>query len=301
MEQEDEVVMTESEKGNGGAEPEAPVYPAAGAASGRSAAAEAEVRYVYALGRVEPRFPSLSIEKEFAQATGRASTAGMTDRQAFYDVLRAPENHYLLHQLCWVFTIEGLDTYILQPRFGDDIDLLLETVRPAPRPTDVDVIIGWRGPLAGPEYCNGLMLPMVAFDQIYAFDIDSLVGSIPRPDKIAAKAFTPVAEELFLRIMQMADNAGATDEHRALNYMAVRYPAIYAQAADAFADEQTLSAVNVRTSRLSGVRNLVDAVFTYTHRSTGVVTRYFARVDVTDEFPFLVTKLSPYYVYDQNP
>src|SRR5512147_1184868 len=38
--------------------------------------------YVYALGRIEPRFPTLSVEKEMAQATGRAETAGLTDRQA---------------------------------------------------------------------------------------------------------------------------------------------------------------------------------------------------------------------------
>ena len=45
--------------------------------------------YVYALGRVEPRFPSLAVEKEFAQATGRAETAGLTDRQALHAVLSA--------------------------------------------------------------------------------------------------------------------------------------------------------------------------------------------------------------------
>jgi hypothetical protein len=28
---------------------------------------------------------------------------------------------------------------------------------------------------------------------------------------------------------------------------------------------------------------------------TDVVEKYFVRVDVTEEFPFLVTKLSPYY------
>src|SRR6516225_2832833 len=38
--------------------------------------------YVYALGRIEPRFPRLSVEKEYAQATSRAETAGLTDRQA---------------------------------------------------------------------------------------------------------------------------------------------------------------------------------------------------------------------------
>jgi hypothetical protein len=39
----------------------------------------AAVAYVYALGRVEPRIPHLSVEKEFAQATGRAQTVGLTD------------------------------------------------------------------------------------------------------------------------------------------------------------------------------------------------------------------------------
>jgi hypothetical protein len=32
--------------------------------------------YVYAIGSIAPRFPQLSVEKEFAQATGRAVTNG---------------------------------------------------------------------------------------------------------------------------------------------------------------------------------------------------------------------------------
>ena len=51
--------------------------------------------YVYAIGRIEPRFPQLSIEKEFAQATGRAETGRLTDRQAAHHVLTRPENRYL--------------------------------------------------------------------------------------------------------------------------------------------------------------------------------------------------------------
>src|SRR4051812_49304277 len=58
--------------------------------------------YVYALGRIEPRFPSLAVEKEFAQATGRAATAGLTDRQAYQQVLAERSNRYLVRQLCWV-------------------------------------------------------------------------------------------------------------------------------------------------------------------------------------------------------
>jgi hypothetical protein len=93
----------------------------------------------------------------------------------------------------------------------------------------------------------------------------------------------------------MADNAGATDEHRALNYLVVRYPAIYATAAEAFGRNASLTAVEVHPSPLSGTRKIVDVVFSFTNRNTDVTEKFFVRVDVTEEFPFLVTKMSPYY------
>jgi len=256
---------------------------------------EAPGAYVYALGRVEPRFPRLAVEKESAQATGRAETAGLTDRQALHAVLGQRQNRYLARQLCWVLTIEGLETYILQPRDPADLDLLVEAVRPTPSPLDVDVVIGVRGPLAPPELCNGLMVPIVVFDQLYSFDRASLVKAIPKPEKIAAKQFETVSGELFERVLQMADNAGAIDDHRALNYCVVRYPAIYAAAVDAYGRDCALTAVDARPSVLSGVRKVVEVIFSYTNRNTDVTEKFFVRVDVTEEFPFLVTKLSPYY------
>jgi hypothetical protein len=121
-----------------------------------------------------------------------------------------------------------------------------------------------------------------------------LIKAIPRPDKVAAKEFGPAAEELFDRIMQMTDNAGATDENRALNYLAVRYPAIYATAAEAFGRNSSLTALDVSLSSLVGVRK-IDCIWSFTHRQYDVTERFFCRVDVTEEFPFLVTKMSPYY------
>jgi PatG Domain len=102
--------------------------------------------YVYAIGKVEPRFPSLSVEKEFAQITGRTETAGLSDRQALQRVLSDRQNRYLARQLCWVLTIEGLDTYLLYPRDPSDLGLLVEAVRPVPSPLDVDVVIGTQAP-----------------------------------------------------------------------------------------------------------------------------------------------------------
>ncbi|MEA2138490.1 MAG: hypothetical protein QOG56_1640 [Solirubrobacteraceae bacterium] len=254
-----------------------------------------ETPYVYALGRVEPRFPSLAVEKEFAQATGRAETAGLTDRQALQEVLSERPNRYLARMMCWVLTVEGLETYVLTPRDPGDLDLLVEALRPSPRPTDVDVVIGLRAGITPPELCNGLMVPTVVYDQLYSFDVDALLEAIPVPDDADEKQFRAVAEELLWRMLQMADNAGATDEHRALNYLAVRYPALYATAAEQYVADATLTRVEVRPSRLSGVRNIVDVIFSFTNRRTEVTEQVFVRVDVTEAFPFLVTKLMPYY------
>ena len=64
---------------------------------------------------------------------------------------------------------------------------------------------------------------------------------------------------------------------------------------DCYADNYSLTGVEVRPSRLSGVRRIVDVVFSFTSRTTDITEKYFVRVDVTEEFPFLVTKLSPFY------
>ena len=127
-----------------------------GAGRNGGARTTAAPSYVYAIGRIEARFPRPSVEKEFAQATGRAETAGLTDRQALQKVLSQRQNRYLARQLCWVMTIEGLETYILVPRDPADMDLLVEALRPTPSPMDLDCVIGVQGPIAPPEMCNGL-------------------------------------------------------------------------------------------------------------------------------------------------
>lgn len=251
--------------------------------------------YVYAIGRIEARFPLLSVEKEFAQAAGRAETAGQADQEVFYTVLSKPENRYLARQLCWVFAVQGLDTYILHLRDPRDFDRLVHAIRPHPSPLDLDVVIGQRGPVASLDACNGLMVPIVLVDQLYSFDREALLKAIPRPEKSTEKQFAAAAADVFDRILQMTDNAGATDDHRALNYLAMRYPGVYAKAAEAFGRDCALTSIDVVPSRLSGTRTIVDVVFSYTNRSTDFTERCYVRADVTDVFPFLVTKMSPYF------
>lgn len=265
------------------------------ATCGRAGEIASDDRYfppVYALGKVECRFPTLGIEKELAQAIGRGNAEGLTDRGAVYEALK--ENRYLARRMCYVLVIAGLDTYLLQPRDPMDLDLLVEAVRPAEHEGQMDAVVGIRGPVASPELCNGLTVPVVVFDQLYSFGMDELRRSIPRPDGVDEESFLATADEVLSRITALGDNAGTADEDRALNYLALRYERIYSATLEAHGRNESLSAIEVRPSALSAGRRRVDVIFSYTDRSTDVTQRHAVRVDVTEPFPFLVTKLSPY-------
>jgi hypothetical protein len=249
---------------------------------------------VYVIGHIEPRYPLLSVEKEAMQAVSRAGVTKDTDRQIMAKVLQDPNNKYLVRQLCWVLLVQGIETYILMPRDGN-YQPLVDTYRAEPNPGDLELVIGLRGPIAPPTMCNGLLVPIVIFDQIYAFDRKSLLDSIPVPKDADGKKFAAAASEMFDRIIQQSDNHGATPEDIAKNYLAVRYARIYALAAEQFAENRSFTSIDVLPSPLSGTRKVFDVVFSFTDRATDVVSKYFVRVDVTECFPFLASKMSPYF------
>jgi hypothetical protein len=252
--------------------------------------------YIYSAGQVEaPIFPTEDLEKEYAQVVGESYADGLTDRQTLHAILSQPENRYIVRRMCWVFSVAGTETYILQPCCGQGFDMLVQSLRPVPHNNDIDVVIGVRGPNAPAIMCKGRPLPIVIFDKIYSFDRDELIKSIPKPKKMTQKDFAPAAEELFRKIMQMADNAGSTDEHRALNYLAVRYDAIYAKAAEMYEKNYSLSKFEWRSSSVSGVHKILDVIFSYKHRQTDFVDKYYCRVNITGQYPFLHAKLSPYF------
>ena len=54
----------------------------------------------------------------------------------------------------------------------------IDAIEPAENPP-ISTVIGVRGPIAPADYCNGLMVPIVVFDQIYTFARDALIEMIP--------------------------------------------------------------------------------------------------------------------------
>ena len=249
--------------------------------------------YVYVLGQIEARFPSRSIEKEYVQIIERSKSANFEHQQAFYSVLSQPENRYLARKLSWVLTKEGVPIYILLPTSPEDLDILLEAIRPSACPLDRQVVVGRKGPVAPPEMC-GLEVPMVLVDHLYSFEYSNLMKSI-HPEPTVDEKLKAAAVEMCQRMMQITDNTGSADKHRALNYLAACYPPIYTMAAEKFERNFSLTSAEAHPSRLSDSRRIVSVVFSFTDRENGITEKYFVRVDVTEEFPFIVTKMAPYY------
>jgi len=119
--------------------------------------------------------------------------------------------------------------------------------------------------------------------------------AIPNREGTDEDQFKKTSDALFNHIVQIADNAGATDEHRALNYLSVRYDEIYHTTQLKQNDNYSFTAIDVRPSRLTGARKVVDVIFSYENRSNRAVQKWFVRVDVTEEFPFLVSPMQQYF------
>ncbi len=214
------------------------------------------------------------MEKEFAQAAGRSDTAGKTDQQTFQSVLSQPQNRYLVRQLCWVLTVQGLETYLLVPRDPTQIDLLVDAIRPASSPMDIDVVIGLRGPVASPEMCNGLMIPMGRGRSDLFLQ--------PR----RAHQGHPEAAEDDGGAVQRGLRGAVRQDHAADRQcggdgrpprLELPFHAVSGdlrQGAEEFANDFSLTGVDVRPSPLSSTRNMVDVIFSYTNRNTDFTEKF---------------------------
>ena len=188
----------------------------------RRGSSSAPVSYVYAIGSIVARALSLSVEKEFAQATvlcrdrGAERSGGVRQGalQAGESVSRPP-------------TLLGLD------RTG------ARDVHPAPsRPQGFRSARGGHpaatqphGPRRG-HRGTGADRRAGALQRAHGPDRPLRPGvlvrpgralkAIPRPEGVKAGEFEAAAGDVFDRILLMADNAGSADGHRALNYLAMR-------------------------------------------------------------------------------
>jgi hypothetical protein len=256
-----------------------------------SAFSASSAYYAYAFGRIEPRFPNIGVEKEFAQFASRAPSTGVDDAAFIRSVLSDPGAQYLARQLCWVFSNQDRDCFVVAPRDQNELDNLIESFASSKENTIV-VVVGRAVVGAGwaPE-TGEAALPRFGADQLIHFDIDEFVSRVPRSADLPEDEFKNAVRSVFGRIHRRSENTGITDDHRALNYLALRYPVIFEVTTRAAAKSLVLASIDARAQTTGDVRRIVTVRFNFRGPGNGFIEKYNCRVDVTEEFPFI---LSPF-------
>ncbi len=269
---------------------------------GCSGGGHGSLGYVYAIGRIYPKFPNESVEKEYNYASNEFKANGPANALP-YQVLSQGRNLYLAQMMCWILQIDGVDTYIVKPRSDVELYHLIAALAPVNvGEVKFDVIIGNRGPIAGPNECNGLQLPTVVCNLSYDFTFNQFTTAIKEQIKDVPEA---IVNSMLQQMLKISDNAGETDAHRAINYLTIRSKDIYYMAWQMHLDEPTipyplglylLEAVDVKPSNVQGNRRIVDVIFTWISRDRVEKTYWYLKVDVTEQLPFMASKkLSKYY------
>jgi hypothetical protein len=248
--------------------------------------------FVYALGRLDVRFPSVGFEREFQQRSARAAGDATAPRgPRLRQVLES--NGHLARRMCYLLMIGGAPAYVVAPAASYMLPEVMNAVEQIGREDTWCLVIGRRGPITSPGSCGGVMAPIVAADQIYAFSGDEWYGSLEgqlesvfTAKRVTRKDFGSVARDLFSQVVQSTENLGASDAHRAVNYLLMQHPGLFLAAAER-AGKQRLDRIETKTIHGLGLRRLVGVVASFVDPVTGVAERLFTRVDVTEEWPFV--------------
>lgn len=249
-------------------------------------------QYVYAIGRITVRFPSLGLEREFKQRETAMRLPPSEDRNRRISKV-LDENGHLAASMCYLLTIGGIPAYILVPGAPYLRKSLLEAISLAEAPDVHVVAIGRVTSMAPPELCAGILAPILICDQIYIFHmhewLSSLISTLEAAlfeRKIDHQHFGAVARRIFSRIVQSTENVGATDTHRALNYLVMQHPGIFLAAAERSSRE--LDRIDAQLLQGASTRKQVAVILGFLDPTIGITERLFTRVDVTEEWPFVV-------------
>jgi hypothetical protein len=249
-------------------------------------------QYVYAIGRLDIRFPSLAIEREYQQRERALHDLPQHPRHARI-VAVLQRNPHLALRVGYVFLVGGTPTFALAPSSGSLKESLFKALTQSHEAEHYCCVIGRVGGFTNPASYGGLLLSLVAVDQLYPFSSaewaeglgDSAKAAL-QARKIEATQFRSVSQSIFREIIGMPENMGITDGHRALNYLLLQHPGMFLAASER--PNHVLDRIETRVIQAAGGRKHVAVILSFLERSTNVPERLYCSVDVTEEWPFVV-------------
>ncbi|MCO7189559.1 MULTISPECIES: hypothetical protein [unclassified Pseudoalteromonas] len=253
--------------------------------------------YIYALGQVDIVFPNEGIKRQFLSA---ATELGVDDK-AYYAVFTnlsqpvdSPSRNrylYLAEQVDWVLSIKQAHSYVLNPATPAELQALIEALQP-PKNTLETVYTCVIGHITSSH--SSLDLPEVVCQQIYHHTLSQLHHTIQKISRAETNAIQDV-----IRALEVEPNPGRSDFDRAKNFVAFRYPDIYAQTHKMNAGANSLpsaSLVRITFSRFDALSDhrIVDITLTYKENTSTRHHYYFCRVDVSGLYPFINTEIQSF-------
>ncbi|MCO7189560.1 MULTISPECIES: hypothetical protein [unclassified Pseudoalteromonas] len=237
---------------------------------------------IYAIGKIQPSFPTLNLEKQY-EAAAQSIKASPDDFHTVFNYQVKTDNQpqltyrpflYLAQQATWVLTINLIDTYVLTPDTPTQLDALINTTSQAQA---TYIVNGQMTGLDIPYYSDGTALPMVCVKHL----IDSADITVPTlTDGQLASSQLPLPV--------LKPNVGLSAKDRASNYFLSHFYQIV------ITNERTLllqdvQAIHVQPSSAEPARHSFEFIMTSSERM-----RYACSIDVTNQYPFVSSRLSPF-------
>lgn len=254
--------------------------------------------YVYVVGTIHAYFPNLSIEKEFFQACvlsgvdvslleGVNDEVGLAQLNSnpalsslLYKGLGKSQNSYLIREIQWVFNnIDSNEIYNLLPLSDDKLTQFVAAL--------------------GVENQQVIMLGELMEEG--GILVSNLIPtkSSPLTKTIASeqnnqKEFSEMTDE----ILSLNGNDGFQSFERGMNYLLYHNMKIYTEsyslcykANPTGPNPSGYQLVSVEPfSYWSGKRLIAKVVFHYQGINTGAMQSWYSAVDVTGEYPFMLTE-----------
>lgn len=279
---------------------------------------------VYAVGTLQARFPSLSVEKEFFQALPSPSTGGSTSDGGIsfdvsdevgllqlnlsqnltgnlYTVLSQAENFYIAREMCWSLTnTDGNEIYSIIPASNQRLNELIGAIKPDTNGNLQNYIItgGMKAGFVNPSCMNG-DAPVVMLVNLLPASTEQIVSKVTQQDNSVNATYL---QGLVDEILSLNANDGMTDHDRALNYVLYNNMDIYLRSYQHLYNSNNngpnpsgYQLVNIRTEwGGSTARKIVRIILDYQGIDSGATQSWYSSVDVTGQFPFLLTGYSRY-------
>ena len=277
--------------------------------------------YIYAMGEIEPIFPSLSVEKEFYQALDHDDMNKPITRELLYSVFKKIEaiskqgsepnegvNLYIARQMVWIFKIAGLEVYILKPDTDETLYDLVDSLASEQSATAPRIIIGSKLPITGEMPVGDVYLPVVICNHTFSFDKLSMENGIK--DAAAKLNITPPTTEetdalLAGPMMELVGNQGAGDPERALNFALLQCPGTYAALWQMVKGGTTIGPKDASgfslldaqavPSAVQGSGITYDVIFSFRGNSSNIPVKLYCRIDTKGVYPYLVSGMARFY------